>query len=104
METSLLTLQKRVEKETAQGHSWDTVVQLLTLQALTEVSSRLETLSKVLSEILEEANGRPSSTSGDGPSASGSPERAGGIESGVQEHKRRGRPRKGSGPNGQSPS
>lgn len=52
---SLETLRKQVEKETAHGLSWDTAVQLRTIQELTEVSSRLEALNKVLSEILSDS-------------------------------------------------
>lgn len=99
METSLQTLQRQVEKETAHGLSWDTVVQLRTLQALTEVnlalgqlnrdlvkwselnttaskeaSSRLDQLSKVLAEILSDVRAK------DGITASGASERSGGIE------------------------
>jgi len=51
----LQTIQKQVEKETAQGHSWDTVVQLRMIQELIEVSSQVAALNKVLSEILTEA-------------------------------------------------
>lgn len=98
METSLLTLQKQVERETAQGHSWDTVVQLLTLQALTEVSSQVAALNKVLAEILSDA--RSHDATKDGPTSPSTPERTGGTESWVPEPKRRGRPRKGSRPDG----
>lgn len=94
METSLQTLRKQVEKETAPGLSWDTVVQLRTLQALTEVnlalgqlnkdlvkwselnskasheaSSQVEALSRVLAEILSDAR-RNSQTSSSSPSSS----------------------------------
>jgi len=55
MDPSLQTIQKQVEKETAQGHSWDTVVQLRMIQELIEVSSQVAALNKVLSEILTEA-------------------------------------------------
>ena len=55
MDPSLQTIQKQVEKETAQGHSWDTVVQLRMIQELIEVSSQVAQLSKVLGEILTES-------------------------------------------------
>lgn len=45
----LKTTQALVERVTALGHSWDTAVQLLTIQALIEVSFQLDTLSKGLS-------------------------------------------------------
>lgn len=88
---SLRTLQKQVEKETALGLSWDTVVQLLTIQGLTEVSSRLDQLNKVLAEILSDA--RRTETSTPTPSSAIG---AGGPETRVQEPRGRGRPRKGS--------
>jgi hypothetical protein len=48
---SMRTLQKQVERVTAQGPSWDTVVQLLVIAGLIEVSSQLEALSKALSDV-----------------------------------------------------
>lgn len=90
---SLRTLQKQVEKETALGLSWDTVVQLLTIQGLTEVSSRLDQLNKVLAEILSDAR---RTEAGSSPPAPSSPVGTGGVETRVQEPRGRGRPRKGS--------
>jgi len=63
---SLETLRKQVEKETAQGLSWDTAVQLRVIAELIEVSSQVAQLSKVLGEILEDARSRPSEN---GPSS-----------------------------------
>lgn len=88
----LIQIQKKlVEKGTALGLSWDTAVQLQTLAALTEVSSQVARLSKVLAEILAEANQqdnarRNTSTSpasggadeaGYGSASPGSPKRVG---------------------------
>lgn len=74
---SLQTLRKRVEKVTAHGLSWDIAVQLLTLQALTEVSSHLATLNKALSKDgSSESNassGHPGSPTGDSPKPRGRP-------------------------------
>lgn len=53
---SLAILAKQVEKATALGLSWPSAVQLLTLAALTEVSSQLEALSKALSDGRHDAS------------------------------------------------
>lgn len=108
METSLQTLQRQVEKETAHGLSWDTVVQLRTLQALTEVSSQVEALNKVLADILSDSRrlegSYARSTETSAPSTS-STIGSGGVEESQYTHVhpspessngkgRRGRPRK----------
>ena len=104
MSLDLETLRKQVEKETVQGLSWDTAVQLLLIQGLTEVSSRLDLLNKVLAEILTESrsNVRPApdfSTAEFNPphgAASSSPAIGDrGLEARLPEPVRRGRPRKG---------
>lgn len=91
MSPNLETLRKRVEKETVQGHSWDTVVPLLLMQELIEVSSQVAQLNKVLAEILADA--RRNEPAQDATPSPGTAERTGRVEEGVR--KSRGRPRKG---------